>query len=58
MYEDTTELFQQPKALLLVRKTHEHGWLEEFPEEKIILEVDAAFETYRLLEKKELSNSN
>lgn len=51
VYEDTTELLQRPNALLLIRKTHEPGWLHEFTGRKIILETDAAFETYFLLEK-------
>lgn len=53
VYEETTELFQEPEALLLIRKTHEPLWLKEFPGGKIILETSAAFETYFLLEKTE-----
>ena len=58
VYEDTTELFQQPEALLIVRKTHEPVWLQDFPREKIILETNAGFETYMLIEKKEPPISN
>ena len=58
VYEDTTELFQQPEALLLVRKTYEPVWFHDFPREKIILETNAGFETYLLIEKKEAPISN
>ena len=51
VYEDTAELFQRPDALLLIRKTHEPIWLKDFPDGKIILEMDADFETYQLFEK-------
>tara|TARA_Y100001960_G_C14728633_1_gene856256 strand:- start:1562 stop:2002 length:441 start_codon:yes stop_codon:yes gene_type:complete len=51
VYQDTTELFQRPDALLLIRKTHEPVWLKDFPDRKIILEMDADFETYQLFEK-------
>jgi len=51
VYEDTNELFQSPDALLLIRKTHEPIWLKDFPDGKIILEMDADFETYQLFEK-------
>ena len=51
VYEDTKHLFQNPDALLLIRKTHEPIWLKDFPDGKIILEMDADFETYQLFEK-------
>ncbi|MBT5469760.1 MAG: phospholipid carrier-dependent glycosyltransferase [Nitrospina sp.] len=51
VHQDTTELFQQPEALLLIRKTHEPSWLKDFPGGKNIIEMDAGFETYMLLEK-------
>ena len=51
VYEDTKHLFQNPDALLLIRKTHEPVWLKDFPDRKIILEMDADFETYQLFEK-------
>ena len=51
VYEDPTEFFQRPGALLLIRKTHEPSWLKDFPDGKIILEMDADFETYTLFEK-------
>jgi 4-amino-4-deoxy-L-arabinose transferase-like glycosyltransferase len=51
VYEDTTELFQSPDALLLIKKTYEPIWLKDFPGGKIILEMDADFETYQLFEK-------
>ena len=51
VYEDTKEIFQNPDALLLVRKTHEPIWLKDFSDGKIILEMDADFETYQLFEK-------
>ena len=51
VYEDTTELFKQPDALLLVRKTYEPIWLKDFPNVKLILEMNAGFETYQLYEK-------
>ena len=58
VYGDTTELFQQPNALLLIRKTYEPDWLEEYPGKKKILEMDAGFETYMLFEKTDPPNSN
>jgi len=51
VYGDTTEIFNRPDALLLIRKTHEPAWLKDFPNGKIILEIDADFETYQLYEK-------
>ncbi|MEC7786109.1 MAG: phospholipid carrier-dependent glycosyltransferase [Nitrospinota bacterium] len=51
VYEDTKDLFQNPDALLLIRKTYEPIWLKDFPDGKIILEMDADFETYQLFEK-------
>ena len=52
VYADTAELFKQPDALLLIRKTYEPIWLKDFQNGKIILEMDADFETYQLYEKK------
>ena len=51
VYEDTKEIFQSPDALLLIRKTDEPIWLKDFPDGKIILEMDADFGTYQLFEK-------
>ena len=50
IYMDPTELFQQPNALLIVRETYKPDWFDDLPGGKTILKMDAAFETYLLLE--------
>ena len=60
------EEYQQMRERVKARKTQHWTQISgsvkklnsNFPEGKIILETDAAFETYMLLEKKELATSN
>ena len=41
---------EKTNAVLLIKKSHSQAWLEKFPEQKIIFEMNAAFEPYQLLE--------
>ena len=50
IYMDPSELLQQPNALLIVRESYKPDWFDDLPGGKTILKMDAAFETYLLLE--------
>ena len=46
-YEDP----QQPNALLLIKKSQSQAWLQKYSDQKVLLEMDAAFEPYQLIGK-------
>jgi 4-amino-4-deoxy-L-arabinose transferase-like glycosyltransferase len=48
-YDDPTS--QQPNALLLIKKSQSQAWLQKHPNQKVLLEMNAAFEPYHLIEK-------
>ncbi len=45
------ELSERHNAVLLIKKSQSQALLENFPEQKIILEMDAAFKPYQLIGK-------
>ncbi len=45
------KLSGEADTILLIKKSHSPAWLDEFPEQKIIFEMNAAFEPYQLIEK-------
>ena len=40
---------QQSNALLLIKKSQSQTWLQKFPEQKVLLEMETAFEPYQLI---------
>jgi 4-amino-4-deoxy-L-arabinose transferase-like glycosyltransferase len=46
-YDDPTS--QQPNALLLIKKSQSQAWLQKHSDQKVLLEMNAAFEPYQLI---------
>ena len=42
-------LSQQPNALLLIKKSQSQAWLQKYSDQKVLLEMNAAFEPYQLI---------
>ncbi|MFT4580230.1 MAG: hypothetical protein ACI9UO_003085, partial [Nitrospinales bacterium] len=44
---------QQPNALLLIKKSQSQAWLQKHSDQKVLLEMNAAFEPYQLIGRKQ-----
>ena len=42
-------LSQQPNAMLLIKKSQSQAWLKKYSDQKVLLEMNAAFEPYQLI---------
>ena len=40
---------EQPNALLLIKKSLSQAWLKKYSDQKVLLEMNAAFEPYQLI---------